>query len=208
MIPLQKLLIMTAMQMEADAIAAIRNVPTFELAVIGPGAKRMPENLDLNNSRGVILAGIAGGLDPMLQCGDVVIDESSDLKCGEIPYRRGKIHTADRIIATPQQKQDILEKTGALVVDMENAIVRRRANEMGIPFFGLRVVGDCASDALDPIVLSLIDENGRPKIGAVASALLRRPMLLRDLLRLRSTAKIALQSLSRCVAQVLKAANP
>jgi hypothetical protein len=201
-----QLLVLTAMQMEADAITAGRGSGSFDIAIIGPGASRIP-NLDRNKYGAILLAGIGGGLDPSLQCGDVVIDEASDLQCGDLPFRHGKIHTADRIIATPQQKLEILEKTGAVVVDMENAIVRKRANDHRILFLGLRVIGDCAADTLDPIVLTLIDENGRPKTGVVASALIRRPMLLRDLLHLRSRTKIALESLSRAVTQVLKAMN-
>jgi hypothetical protein len=204
----QRVLILTAMQMEADAIKAAKIDRPYQLQVVGPGAKRMPADLDRDRPSGIILAGIGGGLDPSLRCGDVVIDETSDLKTVALPYRRGGIYTADRIIATPQQKREVLEKTGAIVVDMETAIVRERAKQLGVPFLGVRVVGDGAGDTLNPIVLTLIDENGHTKLGAVAMALTRHPTLLRDLLQLRRTAKIALQSLTLAMREVLTAVNP
>jgi adenosylhomocysteine nucleosidase len=206
--PVQPLLILTAMQMEADAIDAANAVTPYALRTIGPGAVRMLEDFDRDRPRGIILAGIGGGLDPSLRCGDVVIDELSDLKTSVLPYRRGGIYTADRIIATPQQKREAMTKTGAIVVDMENAIVRDRAKQLGVPFLGVRVIGDGAADTLNPIVLTLIDENGRAKIGAVASALVCHPLLLRDLMHLRRTAKIALQSLTGAMGQILTAENP
>jgi hypothetical protein len=204
----ERVLILTAMQMEADAIKAAKIDRPHQLQVVGPGAKRMPADLDRDKPSGVILAGIGGGLDPSLRCGDVVIDEMSDLKTIALPYRRGGIYTADRIIATPEQKREALEKTGAIVVDMETAIVRERAKQLGVPFLGVRVVGDGAGDTLNPIVLTLIDERGRAKLGTVAAAMIRHPMLLRDLIHLRRTAKVALQSLGRAMREILTAVNP
>ena len=207
--PGQPLLILTAMQMEADAISAANSTTPYTVRTIGPGAVRMPTDLNINRPRAIILAGIGGGLDPSLRCGDVVIDEMSDAQiAAPLRFRRGGIYTADHIIATPQQKREAMEKTAAIVVDMENAIVRDRAKQLGVPFLGVRVIGDGAADTLNPIVLTLIDENGRAKPAAVAGALVRHPMLLRDLLHLGRTAKVALQSLTRAMTEIFKAMNP
>src|SRR3954453_20987309 len=78
---------------------------TVEVRTIGIGAVRVP--LEIPQGTGcVILAGFGGALDPALKVGDVVLDwpSSAAVPPPEGPFRTGRIHTSDRIVATPEQK--------------------------------------------------------------------------------------------------------
>jgi hypothetical protein len=153
----------------------------------------------------VIMAGLAGALDPSLQIGDVIIDAASDKLPNGLNLRRGRIHTADQLIATPAQKAALFRETGALVVDMENAIVRTAANAAGIPFIGIRAVSDTADQALDPAVLNLVDDLGRLRPAALAGTLLRRPALIPYLNRLGTASRLAADRLAQAVSDLLDA---
>lgn len=179
-----------------------------EVHVIGIGAKRMPQ---INTARPcVIVAGLAGALDPALHVGDLVLDSplpppSAESPGGfsgewsqrfpvELPWRFGAIHSAGHLIATPAEKTALFRETGALAVDMEQAAVRR-ALPTGAIVIGLRAISDPAHMALDPAILGFVDEQGRPRPLRVASALLRRPSLLPQLLALRKNTALALKNL-------------
>src|SRR5207244_427947 len=100
--------------------------------------------------------------------------------------RRGKFLTHDAIVTTPAEKASLFQSTGAMVVEMENAIVRQWAQSHAIPFLGIRAIGDTADEAIDLAVVGFVDAEGRTKPASVASALLRRPALMKQLWKLRS----------------------
>ena len=196
------LLILTALEYEAKAISKrIGRSSEVDLRVIGPGATSLPAAGELSGYRGIVMAGVAGALDPQLDAGDVVID--GDI--GEIagPFRRGRIHSAGKIVATPAQKAALWSQTGALVVDMENAAARALAERAGVPFVGVRAVSDRADEILDPAVLRLVDSSGRLRPGRLAAELCRRPALVAALLRLRPRSALAVKNLADAVAQVV-----
>jgi len=74
--PDSKWLILTALAMEAKAITAA--CPQATVRVIGIRASRFDDSM-LAGATGIILAGLAGGLDPQLKAGDVVIGARADL---------------------------------------------------------------------------------------------------------------------------------
>ena len=51
------------------------------------------------------MAGLGGALDPELAIADVVVDELSDLTVGDRAWRRGRIYTANKIVASVPQKR-------------------------------------------------------------------------------------------------------
>lgn len=138
------------------------------------------------------MAGFGGALDPGLKIGDVVIDDPP-----------GRIYTSDALISTPEEKAELYARTGAQVVDMENAIVRTFAEHLGIRFVGIRAVSDTASDSLDPAVLTLVDDLGRLKPARLARTLICRPMLIPSLRALGRNAAIAADGLATEVARLV-----
>jgi len=174
-----------------------------EVHTIGPGAVRMPAFR--SSDIAVIMAGLAGGLDPALRVGDVVIDAPEDvLPSAAIPAgcRRGTIHTSKAVVTTPQGKTELFAKTGALAVDMENDIVRRAAEAAGLPFIGIRAISDEANETLDADMLGLIDKLGRIRPVAVAALLMRRPTSVMALCRLGGNTRLAVRNVTDTVVQV------
>lgn len=222
--PQGAVLICVAIQLEADAVVqalgltfdtdrtaacgSIGNNVAIELMLIGVGASRLPMQLDAEKYSLVISAGLAGALDPALKCGDVVVDGAVELLPESLSaqLQRGPIHHAELIISTPAQKAELFARTGAAAIDMESRKIARLAKDCNIPFLAFRTISDCADEAVDPAVLSLVDPLGRPKTGAVLSALARRPALLKQLLRLRSNSNRACERLGSVLKDLVSSA--
>jgi hypothetical protein len=206
-IDISRVRVLTAMQMEARAIT--QRLPTVNVMVIGLRAVRLPRDLTSRNATCIILAGLGGALDPALRIGDLVLDD----RAGLIPkavdmasrFKRGAIHTAANMVATAADKAELFERTKALAVDMETDIVRRAAELMNVPFIGLRAISDCADQAIDPRVVSLIDEVGNPRPLAVASFLMTHPGLIGHLRRLEQQSKDAANAMGAAVAELISA---
>jgi hypothetical protein len=208
---------LTALKIEARAIARAFNVPTprpgepvtfshgpipVELHVIGVGAPRMPADLSPQTTETVIMTGLAGGLDPSLGIGDVVIDDASTWRPPNANFPCLKCHTADQVIGSVEDKSRLFQQTGAAFVDMESAAVREAAARLGIPYLGVRAISDTATDAVDPAVLRLVDPFGNVRVRALAGSLIKSPTLVPRLMELSKASKKALAALSAAVVQL------
>ena len=194
-------LILAAMQPEADAVArAVAGVAGVSVGVVGIGARDVPA-ISRDQTSLVLLACLAGGLDPALRTGDVVVDPPPAI----LPpgARVGRIHTADRLVSTVAEKAALFAATGAACVDMETAGVRRAADAAGVRLVAVRAILDTAREPLPAYVLGLTDARGRPRVGRVTRLLLRRPWAIRDLVRLGRTSKRALRSLGEAVRELV-----
>jgi adenosylhomocysteine nucleosidase len=174
--------------------------------VIGIGGKSIPSPAELAMAGCIILAGFAGALDPTLKVGDLVLD--TDLELPDLPFRRGKIHGSDKLIATSSEKTNLFRTTGAVAVDMETQAVQALARQMGLPFIGLRAITDTAEDALDPALLRFTNSFGGVRPLSLAATLARQPSLVPRLLHLGRCAKVASRSLSEGMPQLWAALLP
>jgi hypothetical protein len=205
------LIILTAVYTEARAVAgalgiacpsvgnpSVSDLPRpIELHLVGIGARHLPSGLDL--AAQIILAGLAGGLDPALRVGDVIADGWP----APLPRARaGRIVCSQSLVSTPAQKAELFRQTRAAAVDMESDAVRRAAGN--VPFIHLRAISDAASDTLDPAIFKFIDETGRPRVGALAMGLIKRPMLAAELAKLGRNARIATKALGELVQAVVE----
>ena len=193
-------LILTAVQMEADAIGRVErngHVSGMPATAIGIGATRLARLKVPASTYAVVVAGLGGALDPTLNIGDVVIDGS--LGTPRLQDRRGVIYSVDRVVSTPQAKADLFAQSGAAVVDMELAAVRRWAEPRRLKVVGVRAISDRASDAVPAVVTRFVNDVGRVRPLAIAAGLLRRPSLVPDLRRLQRDAAIALLQLGPAV---------
>lgn len=170
--------------------------------------------------RAVVSLGIAGGLDPTLLPGDVVI-ATGVVAAGE----EGRRYAASRAIArayaerlagaparivladlagvdaavlTREGKRALRQETGAAAVDMESHVAAAFAAAHGLPFAAIRVVCDPADRALPAFVAHALKPDGSPDIAAVLAALLRRTATLGELVRLGRDSAAAFASLRRC----------
>src|SRR5207244_3544619 len=119
-------------------------------------------------------------------------------------YRRGKIITRSSIVSSPQEKAALFRETGALAVDMENAIVREIFARAGVPVVGVRAISDTAGQGLDPRVLQMMDDQGRARPIFIAASVLKRPTSIVSLVRLGKASKLAASNLGRAVREIVQ----
>ena len=84
---------------------------------------------------------------------------------------------------------------------MEQAAVRRWTS---LPVIGVRAVSDAAGDAVDPAVVRFVTDVGRPRPVVIAATLLRRPGLVRQLLRLNADTRLALDRLAAALPAIVR----
>lgn len=202
----KKPLIFTALNMEAKELVALGLSPL----VIGVSACKLPKDLRAGGPSCIIMAGIAGALDPSLKIGDIVLDDSHGLvpPGTQIALHRGAIHTADQCVCTIAQKAALFRETRALAVEMEHAIVRRAAGLAGIPVIGIRAISDTADHAIDPAVFRLADDVGNPRPKEIAKLLIRRPQIVGHLRQLDRQSKQAAKSMAAAVKWIVDSITP
>jgi nucleoside phosphorylase len=127
-----------------------------EQEVGGPNSK-----LETRNSkqiRGVILCGFAGALKPGLVRGEIFVTAGAEHFLPHLPEAErpaeARLHTADAVVSTEAAKAELHARTGAWLVDMEQADIARVAADAGLPFVGLRIVSDEAHENLPHDLLS------------------------------------------------------
>ena len=173
---------------------------------------------DLPGCRAVMSIGIAGGLDPDLAPGDVVVASGIVAEGRRYPadpviaaslqvrlgpsVRFGDLAGVDAAVLGAGEKADLRARTGALAVDMESHVAAAFAERHGLPFAALRVVCDPAERALPAFVAHALKPDGEPDIGAVLRALVRDPTRIGVILRLARDSNAAFAALTRCRARL------
>lgn len=173
------------------------------LWVIGPRAGRLSDEMIKGYDR-IILAGLAGALDPALNIGDVIIDFADGGQWPNLPYRKGAIHGSDHLVATAAEKSRLFEQTGAAVVDMESVIVRQRAAALGAAVLSIRAISDTADESLPPDLEDWVDPMGRARPASVVAGVARRPWEIGRVVRLARDCRCACRAMALAVKQALR----
>ncbi|QDT15374.1 phosphorylase family protein [Alienimonas californiensis] len=163
----------------------------------------------------VVSIGYCGGLDPALKTGDVATADAILAPDGTryVAEPLGEpavtLATVDRPLLTATDKAALRKRTGAAVVDMEASGVAEACAEAGVPFAAVKVVTDAAGDdlpaGLEPFLRFAAGEGS---IARCAGALLRRPTLVGDLLRLAATSRRCSANLAAYLTNALPAHAP
>ncbi len=200
-----KWLILTALAMEERAIAQACNLAASSaiIQIIGIGAKHASAEMCQGITVGVILAGFAGALEPSLKIGQIVVDYPENGPWHDLPWTRGKIHGAEKMISDPAQKAEAFRQTGALAVDMESRSVGRICEEAKLPLLTIRAISDTAQDSVSPKLLRWIDDFGNPKPLALAGGLASNPHLLPQVIQLARRTRVAGRNLGEAVGKLL-----
>lgn len=210
------LLIVTGLTSEAR-IAAGAGM-TVVCSSSDPGKLRvLLDAFDHASVRGVISFGIAGGLDPSLEAGDLVV-ASEIIAAGErwatasalneifvertsIGRRKivgGAIVGAEEVILDPRDKMVLHRQTGATAVDMESHIAAAYAASAGLPFAALRVINDPASRSLPALALNALKPNGDIDPWKVLRGVARKPSVIPSLMRTAHDFNRAIATLRGC----------
>jgi adenosylhomocysteine nucleosidase len=172
--------------------------------------------LDAHTPPWVLSCGYSGALRPEMRVGDIVVADSIvdahgqelsvDLHMpteGRKGLHRGRFVTADEMIRTSREKQELAERHQAIAVDMESLAVAQVCRERGTPFLAVRVISDDLSADLPPEVLSVFGSTGTLRAGAIIGSLWKRPSSVKDLWKLREQANFAAERLATFLDGVL-----
>jgi adenosylhomocysteine nucleosidase len=159
--------------------------------------------------------GLAGGLDPALSAGDVLLAEQvigpdgrrvptdptwrgrlASAVQAHAPIRGGTLLTMPRAVGTVADKAELFRSTGAAAVDMESLAVAEVAAAHRLPFVAVRVIVDAAADVLPKAVTAAADQEGHLQIWRLIGALALAPSELAPLIRLASRYRAANRSLA------------
>jgi len=175
------------------------------------GAARAVRRLIQGGATGLVSFGLAGGLDPALPPGTLVVPEAviadgcnwrTDIALGEcLGGTTGHVCLGlDRIVATAAEKHRLRHETGADLVDMESGAVAAIASAAGVPFAVLRAICDPADRTLPPAALIALDPAGHLAPARIAWSVVTSPAQAGALLVLARDAAAARRALRSRIA--------
>lgn len=210
------LLFITGMQREAACCESEGVV----IICSGANVQHLREQLArLENQKfsAVLSVGLAGGLDPSLRAGDILIADAIVEKDQRLPTDprfaqaltqgisacgdkvvNGPIYGADAIVLSVEEKARLRATSQAMAVDMESHIAADFARRCQLPFVAFRVISDPAQRALPPLALKAITPQGDVDIKEIALGLLQAPGQIAGLIRAGIDSQAAFKRLSGC----------
>ena len=156
--------------------------------------ERRLAGVDPQGFDGVVSFGLAGGLDPALAPGDLVLATSvvappgsfcADLDLSNalaaavgtagLAPSEGVFAGVDAVVLTPRAKVALRGATGAVAVDMESHVAARFAAAHELPFAAVRAVSDPADRALPTLAAQALTPEGGVDYVRVIAGLARAP---------------------------------
>lgn len=187
----------------------------------GDGERARLAALDLvaAGAEALISFGVAGGLDPALASGRIVLADAvvppaggrfatdgawrarlGERLEGDLTPVVGAIAGSTEAVVSPADKAALGLATGALAVDMESHGVATAAAAAGVPLLVVRAIADPADRAVPPELLAGLSPDGGRRPLAALAALARRPGRTAAAMHLARDSARALASLRRLAA--------
>jgi len=194
--------------------------PLIACAAADPSQARDGARRLVREGAGALVSfGIAGGLDPNLAPGDLVLAErvmspdgdaiaadpglhaawAAAARAAGLHHVGGSLLESARFLARVSEKRAAHRSSGAVAVDMESRAVAGVAAEADVPFIAVRAIADPAGRPLPRSVIGSIGPDGRPRVGRVLLRGCLRPWEAPALLQLRRDTDAALGSLRRLI---------
>lgn len=181
--------------------------------VTGMGAEAaaqiLAKSLETQKPSLIIAAGFAGGLNPELKLGQMILDDAGQTGyglnlTGNQTWFRGKIHSVSEVAVTPQAKAQLRESSHADAVDMESASIRLIAEQYGIPMLALRVISDAYDESLPLDFNQFMNPKRGMRYGSLAYHILRHPGTIPKLIQFQKKVQYASQQLGKNLSLLLK----
>ncbi len=178
--------------LESEAVIA-RRIGNAEIACAAARpqkARWLARELVKKGAKRLMSFGIAGGLEPGLPIGSMIIgthvasiDATQacdaawiDSLTQKLPEAHcGGVWGSEFLIPTAKDKRALYEKTRCLIVDMESQCVAQIASEAHIPFSVVRVGCDTSEMNVPPVVMAAISEDGSINVPKALWSILRYP---------------------------------
>jgi adenosylhomocysteine nucleosidase len=156
-----------------------------------------------SKSSAVCNIGFCGALDDALRIGDIFV--ATEVRNGTRAYAvqaptgpaapSGVVMSLDHVAQTALEKRG-LRSTGASVVEMEAAGAARASEDMGLPFYCVRVVSDLAGEDFANDFNAALGPDGRfSAVRLAAGALVRPRERFGELMRLKQRTVLASRKL-------------
>lgn len=213
--------VITGTRQEAACLAVlVRRGAVVVAETAGAPAAQVAERLIGIGCTALVSFGTAGGLDPALAPGALIVADallrpegttlapdpswsaavSQAMTRAGIAHRRGALFSAAAPLATAGDKALVFMQTRALAVDMESHAVAIAAGRAERPWIALRAVADPAGRGLPRAVVAAFGREGGFRLDTVFGALLRHPGDIRDFVRFAGAGRRALAGLRRVAA--------
>lgn len=214
--------VITGLAGETDCFTSLPPEQRPPLVCAGARAERAAEGaaaLIERGCTGLLSFGVAGGLDPELAPGTVIVADQVVSASGERfavdALLRERLLAAlggeeapvvaalagsQRAVTGVRGKRALRRASGAAAVDMESLAVARVAAAADVPFAALRAIADDGGREVPPWVAAAIGPDGRARAGVVARGLLAHPWQGAAMLRLGRDFARAMRSLRRVAA--------
>ena len=150
------------------------------------GAEAAAARLIAKGVDALLSFGLAGGLDPDLPAGSIILplaiidgagqNWSTDPVLGRMfGEPSGTLLAVGDVLVTIAAKQMAWQQSRALAADLESGSVARVAAKHNLPFAVLRAICDPAGRTLPPAALKALDQNGRIRFAALLHSVARHP---------------------------------
>lgn len=194
----------------AEARLLPRHVPVAIGGGTPAGARAAAEQLIAQGVTALISFGLAGGLDPSLHPGTIIIpaairdgDDTFPTDPNLTRQLGGPTHPTlfcgTGIAATAAEKAAHFARTQAPAIDLESGPVARAAAAHHLPCAALRAICDPATTTLPPAALIALNSQGQITLLKILASLTQTPTQLPALLKLAKEAKTAREALIRTI---------
>jgi nucleoside phosphorylase len=155
----------------------------------------------------IISAGFAGGLNPAIKTGEVLIERAQNQSfsptfssCDAI---NGTFLCVERIADKAKEKRQLWKDSNKDAVEMESGVIHKIAHENHIPCLTIRVISDAADEDLPIDFNRLMTADMRIHFPKLLWTLARQPSTIPKLIRFNKNIQRSALNLAQTISRAL-----